>query len=240
MERLDVLGHRELRATLLFARAHPRPVTAAEVASVLGVPRSAARWRLERLAAAGLLVSAFERRSGRSGPGAGRPAKTYAVAPETTQLEFPARRYEQLLELLISALPRRSRPARLAEVGFRFGRQLASAARLRTTANPALAFERICRALGRLGFQASVLSVSESEAVILTPTCPLRPLVVTDSEARAIDQSMWRGLVAGALTGYTVSDAACETHDCLDTGSPCRIVLTLGPTVQAAQAPQPA
>jgi predicted ArsR family transcriptional regulator len=60
-----------------------------------------ARWRLEKLVEAGLLVIGLERRSGRSGPGAGRPAKTYAPVAETAAIEFPRRRYEALLGLLL-------------------------------------------------------------------------------------------------------------------------------------------
>src|SRR5205823_10249443 len=105
MHRLDSLGDRALRETLLFARAQPLPVTADEVAAAQRIHRNVARGRLERLSEAGLLIASFERRTGRTGPGAGRPAKTYRVAPELTAIEFPTRRYEQLIGLLIAALP---------------------------------------------------------------------------------------------------------------------------------------
>src|SRR3954454_14434577 len=105
MELLDELGGSELRDTLLHARAQDRAVSADDVASAFGIHRNVARSRLERLASAGLLEPAFERRSGRQGPGAGRPAKVYAVAPELTPLEFPHRHSEELLSLLASALP---------------------------------------------------------------------------------------------------------------------------------------
>ena len=100
MHRLDAIGDQELRETLLYTRARPLPVTADEVAAAHGVHRSVARGRIERLADAGLLIRSFERRTGRTGPGAGRPAKTYRVAPELTTIEFPARRYEQLIGLV--------------------------------------------------------------------------------------------------------------------------------------------
>src|SRR5213082_1940076 len=96
MHRLDSVGDRELRETLLFARAQPQPVTADQLAAAQEVHRNVARGRLERLAEAGLLIASFERRTGRTGPGAGRPAKTYRVAPELSAIEFPERRYEQI------------------------------------------------------------------------------------------------------------------------------------------------
>src|SRR5436305_13757541 len=91
MERLDALGDPELRTTVLLVRAARNPLTADDVAEQLDVARSVARWRLERLAEAGLVTVEFERRTGRSGPGAGRPAKTYGATPATGGLGFPRR-----------------------------------------------------------------------------------------------------------------------------------------------------
>src|SRR5438046_9891652 len=112
MHRLDSIGDRELRETLLYARAQPLPVTADEVASAQRIHRNVARGRLERLADAGLLLPSFERRTGRTGPGAGRPAKTYRVAPELTAIEVPERRYERLIGLASGRLRDRGRRAR--------------------------------------------------------------------------------------------------------------------------------
>jgi predicted ArsR family transcriptional regulator len=226
VNRLDALGDPGLRSTLLFIRAQGQPVVAAEVAERLDIPRSAARWRLERLAGKGLLVTGFERRSGRSGPGAGRPAKTYAAAPETAAIEFPRRHYETLISSLIGALPHPKRPKQLGRVGYEFGIALAAAAGLRRTTSFPRALERLCRALGRLGFQATVDSVSEGKAVIVSATCPLRPLVRADAAARAIDEGMWRGLVAAAAGEEAATRLTCRTHNCLDDDAPCRIVLT--------------
>src|SRR4051812_13116904 len=124
MHRLDSIGDPDLRETLLFARRQPRPVTADDVAAALGTHRNVARGRLERLAEAGLLIASFERRTGRTGPGAGRPAKSYRVAPELSAIEFPRRRYEQLISLVVEALPARTRRDRLHEIGIEFGREL--------------------------------------------------------------------------------------------------------------------
>jgi predicted ArsR family transcriptional regulator len=46
-----------------------------EAASALGIGRTLAAFHLDKLADLGLLEVAFARRTGRSGPGAGRPAK---------------------------------------------------------------------------------------------------------------------------------------------------------------------
>ena len=227
MHRLDALGDPGLRATLVFVRSRQEPPSAGEVAAELGLSRSVARWRLERLVESGFLEPQFVNRTGRRGPGAGRPEKTYAVVAETDTLEFPSRHFEELLRLLIEALPVRGRGRRLDEVGFAFGAELARAARLRPATRMATALERLCRALGALGFQAAVASLTGDRAVLVTPTCPLRPLVVGAPAARDVDQGMWRGLLAGALQGLDPSGVRCETHECLSGNAPCRILIRL-------------
>jgi predicted ArsR family transcriptional regulator len=223
MDELEAVGEPELRETLLFARASSRPVTADEVAAAQAVHRNVARSRLERLAEAGLLEVSYERRSGRTGPGAGRPAKTYAVAPSGDAIEFPRRRYESLLGLLMDGVSAK----RLRTIGEAFGDELADAARLRATASPQRAFEAVCRAVGSLGYQASVESVNGESAVLATPTCPLRPLVRARADAAEIDRGMWAGLVRRALDGGEVASVECETKDCLADHASCRVLIRL-------------
>jgi predicted ArsR family transcriptional regulator len=228
MDRLDALGDPALRSTVLLVRAAAKPLTADDVAEQQDLSRSVARWRLERLVEAGLATVSFERRSGRSGPGGGRPAKTYAAAPETRAVEFPPRHYEALVARLVEALPRRGRARQLDDAGYSFGLELGREARLRPAATVRASLERLCRGLGRLGFQAAVESVKDGEAVIVSATCPLRPVVVSDAEARALDAGMWRGLLGAAAGPAVAASARCTTHDCLDPGAPCRIVVAYG------------
>lgn len=224
MDALEAIGDPDLRATLLFVRGARRAVSIGEVAEAHGVHHNVARGRLERLAAAGLVVAGFERRSGRSGPGAGRPAKVYAPAPETAAIEFPERRYAELVGLLVDALPQR----RLSDVGTEFGTALATAAGVGSECDPQAGLERMCDAVGSLGFQARLERVDDVSAEIVTPTCPLRPLVVASPAAAELDHGLWRGLVAAALDGVRVEDVGCDTHDCLDARSSCRVVVSLG------------
>jgi predicted ArsR family transcriptional regulator len=228
VDRLDALGDPALRSTVLLVRAAAKPVTADDVAEALDIARSVARWRLERLAEAGLVTVEFERRSGRSGPGAGRPAKAYAAAPETSAVEFPRRHYEALVGRLVDALPQRGRAKHLEGVGYSFGLELGRAARLRPAKSIRASLDRLCRGLGRLGFQAAVESLGHHEAVIVSATCPLRPVVVGDVDARALDAGMWRGLLASAAGPTAAASARCSTHNCLDARAPCRIVVAFG------------
>lgn len=226
MDELEAVGDPGLREALLFARGRPRPVTADDLAEAQRVHRNVARSRLERLVEAGLLASGYERRTGRTGPGAGRPAKTYAVEPQLTPIEFPARGYESLLGLLVDGLPASGRKKRLHGIGVTFGEELARAAKLRPSSSLRAACGGVCKAVGRLGYQASLDDVTADRAVITTPTCPLRPLVRAHPEAVEIDRGMWSGLVAQA-SGAAAVRIECETHGCTDDHASCRVLITL-------------
>jgi predicted ArsR family transcriptional regulator len=227
LDKLQAIGDPELRATFLYARSQDQPVTADEVAEEKRVHRNVARSRLERLVTAGLLVPGYERRSGRTGPGAGRPAKTYAVAPELQALEFPTGRYERLIGVLLDALPKRDRRRRLGELGVELGEELAGAAGLAPAKTYRAAVERLCTAIRRLGYQASLVELGGAGALIETATCPLRPLVHSRPEIAELDRGMWAGLAARAFAGASVEQFSCETRDCLQDDAPCRVLITL-------------
>jgi predicted ArsR family transcriptional regulator len=226
MDKLEAAGDPDLRDALRFVRAQARPVTADELAKAQAVHRNVARSRLERLVEAELLEPGYERRTGRTGPGAGRPAKTYAVLPELTAIEFPVRRYESLLGLMLDALPASGRTKRLHRVGVAFGEELALAAHLRPATTLRAACEAVCEAVRGLGYQASVEEVTDEGALLATPTCPLRPLVRARPEAAELDRGMWSGLVARA-SGAAVERVECETRDCFVDHASCRVRITL-------------
>ncbi|MGY1704377.1 helix-turn-helix transcriptional regulator [Geodermatophilus sp. SYSU D00697] len=82
----------------------PAPVSRDEAAAALGVPRGTTAFHLDRLVADGLLDVSFERRTGRTGPGAGRPAKLYRRADCSVEVSLPGRRYDLAGDLLAGAL----------------------------------------------------------------------------------------------------------------------------------------
>jgi predicted ArsR family transcriptional regulator len=220
---LDAVAQPELREIVLFARSQPQPVSADDVAERFGVHRTVARARLERLADAGLLTVSFERRTGRSGPGAGRPTKLYSVPPETEAIEFPERHYDLLLGHLAGLLPAEA----LAEAGVSFGADLAAEADLGRARGLRPAAEKACSALGALGFQATVVEATENSVTIATPTCPLRPLVIANpADTVAIDRGLWIGLLEAHLSGGNCNGVTCEAEGCLDPHACCRVRLT--------------
>lgn len=228
LDRLAAAGDPQLRRVLLYARSRQEPFTAHEVALALGIHRNVARSRLDRLAEAGSLTVSPERRGGRGGPGAGRPANVYRVTPEVEAIEFPDRRLAELIGLLVSKLPARSREKALREAGEDFGRTLATAASLKASGNLRTGLQRVCDALGSLGFQASLLSIEGDTATLETATCPLRPLVMKWPEAGGIDRGMWAGLVERGVRGISAGLVECETPRCRSGEAPCSVLLSLG------------
>ncbi len=85
-------------------QAEARPLGRDELAERTGLPRATVAFHLDRLAEAGALTVAFARLTGRSGPGAGRPAKLYAVAGDELSASIPPRSYDVVGDLLATAV----------------------------------------------------------------------------------------------------------------------------------------
>jgi predicted ArsR family transcriptional regulator len=102
-----------------------QPVGRDEVADALGVGRTLAAFHLDKLVAAGLLETSYARRTGRSGPGAGRPAKLYRLAAAEHAVSVPPRAYRTAAELLAEALEQAGAEEVLYEVARRHGRSTA-------------------------------------------------------------------------------------------------------------------
>jgi predicted ArsR family transcriptional regulator len=77
-----------------------------EAADAVGIERATAAHHLDRLADDGLLEIDYQRRSGRRGPGAGRPAKLYRRARRDFDVSLPPREYQLAGRLLADAVVR--------------------------------------------------------------------------------------------------------------------------------------
>ncbi len=102
------------------------PVGRDEVAAALGVGRTLAAFHLDKLVAAGLLETSYARRSGKTGPGAGRPAKLYRVAAAEHVVSVPPRAYRVAAEMLAEALEQAGAEDVLYQVAQRHGRAAAA------------------------------------------------------------------------------------------------------------------
>jgi predicted ArsR family transcriptional regulator len=108
----------------------PAPVTRDEAAAALDLPRATAAFHLDRMVDDGLLDVHFERRTGRTGPGAGRPAKLYRRAECAVEVSLPERHYDLAGDLLAAAVVEAERTgerpaAVLDRQAFARGRELA-------------------------------------------------------------------------------------------------------------------
>ena len=82
------------------------PLSRDDIAQALAMGRTLAAFHLDKLAEAGLLEFTFARPHGRSGPGAGRPAKLYRTAAGDVAVHVPPRNYPDLAVMLAEAMER--------------------------------------------------------------------------------------------------------------------------------------
>jgi predicted ArsR family transcriptional regulator len=150
------------------------PVGRDEAAAALDLARSTVAFHLDRLAEEGLLEVVYERRTGRSGPGAGRPAKLYRRSSREVAVSLPSRHYDLAGDLLAGALeeaeatgasPRKVLQKRAHQVG----RCLAAAVR-DAGAHPD-ARRLVLEALESCGYEPR----TEKDAVVLV-NCPFHAL----------------------------------------------------------------
>jgi predicted ArsR family transcriptional regulator len=98
------LGDPLRRALYRHVAERGLPVSRDDAALAVGISRPLAAYHLDKLIGDGLLEARYQRRGGRQGPGAGRPAKHYVRADRQLELSLPARDYAVLAELLAGAV----------------------------------------------------------------------------------------------------------------------------------------
>jgi len=87
-----------------FVSGRGEPVGRDEAAAAVGIGRALAVYHLDKLVEAGLLTASYRRPPGRTGPGAGRPAKVYARSCGEFTVTVPVREYELAAQLLVKAV----------------------------------------------------------------------------------------------------------------------------------------
>ena len=94
------------RALYYFVARQPGAVSRDQAAQGIEVPRHTAKFHLDKLVDEGLLTTEFRRLTGRSGPGAGRPAKLYRRTRKEISVSLPHRRYDLASHALADAVER--------------------------------------------------------------------------------------------------------------------------------------
>src|SRR5215213_10929356 len=102
--RIGVLADPVRRELYRFVCSQDQPVSRDHAAHAAGIARHKAKFHLDRLEAAGLLEADYVRLTGRSGPGAGRPAKRYRRGRKEFAVTLPARDYELAGHIMADAI----------------------------------------------------------------------------------------------------------------------------------------
>lgn len=171
-------------------------MTTSEIAEIFGIHPNVARHHLDKLAVDGYLAVSMQRRSGRRGPGAGRPAKCYEASDKSIDLHFPSRRQHILIELLLRLIERIGEEdvALVAqEVGREYGRELAQQIGEPTTAGYEAAVRAVAQAMTGIGFQ---MSTTLDPRTVLTRQCPFGEAAADHPEVVC---SLDRGIVIGLM-----------------------------------------
>jgi len=175
------------------------PVGREEAAATLGISRDLAAFHLDRLVAARLLDTEYRRRSGRSGPGAGRPAKLYRRADRSIEVTLPARRYERAADVLATAigqLPRRVGVATVTAIARDQGIRIGAGLRRGLGRRPARArsLDALVDTLTDEGYEPSI----DVDGRLCLRNCPFDALV---PEHRDVTCAMNLAWAEGVLDG---------------------------------------
>lgn len=196
----------------------PAPVSRDDAAGALELPRTTVAFHLDRLVDEDLLDVIYQRRTGRTGPGAGRPAKLYQRSHQHVAVSLPQRRYDLAGRLLSSAVedaersgnsPRETLAQRAYELGKELGETARSAAGDRDTRDTAI------QVLEAYGFEPRIDNGEVSLA-----NCPFHALAQDYTElVCGMNLRLLDGLLDGlADTGLTARLDPSPLHCCVRIG----------------------
>jgi len=101
---IAALGEPVRLALYRYVVDRPEPVSREQAATGIGIAHHVAKFHLDKLEADGLLEVEYRRPPGRSGPGAGRPAKLYRRSSRAIAVSFPERRYDLVGHVMAEAI----------------------------------------------------------------------------------------------------------------------------------------
>jgi len=190
------LGDTTRRGIYVMVREAHEPVTANQIASAFDIHANVARHHLDRL-----LTEGFIRTSDRpvTATTAGRPAKRYEVTEKSVSVQYSARKYDRLAELLTQVITQLDdgRALEIAEaVGHDFGIELAGEIGLASDEGFEEAAMAVAQAMMGRGLGAST---DPAENRIVAQFCPLCTTVASQPEVVGrIDHGIVQGLLESA------------------------------------------
>jgi predicted ArsR family transcriptional regulator len=173
------------------------PVSRDEAAAATEVPRATVAFHLDKLVDEGLLDVVFERRTGRTGPGAGRPSKLYRRAECDVAVSLPERRYDLAGGLLAAAIDEAQAAGvsprdALARRAFDRGREFGRAARGADGDPPGR--DAVLRVLEEQGFEPD-----DDDGAVTLASCPFHALAREHTElVCGMNLQLLRGVLDGA------------------------------------------
>jgi predicted ArsR family transcriptional regulator len=165
------------RALYQFVVQSADAVSREQAAEGVGVQRALAAFHLDKLAEEGLLDFEFRRLTGRSGPGAGRPAKLYRRSARQIDVSLPPREYDVAALLFAQAIEEAGAKgdvrAALGRVSFAFGERMGADAEARagSRASNKKRREALVAVLGEHGFEPHVI-----DGEVVLANCPFHAL----------------------------------------------------------------
>jgi predicted ArsR family transcriptional regulator len=190
----SALGDPTRRAIYIAVRESAEPLTTSHVAELFGIHPNVARHHLDRLADDGYVRVSHRRPAGKTGPGAGRPAKCYEASNKEVSVHFAPRRFEMLVEMLIRVLDEVA-PENIGQVAESVGRAYGAelAAEIGVPDQPGYdgAVQAVARAMTGLGFTSDPDLAGQR---LLTTNCPFAEAATSHPEVIC---SLDRGIVTG-------------------------------------------
>lgn len=165
IEAIGVLQDPVRRRLYEVVAGHGEPVSRNAAAEAVGIQRTLAAHHLDKLVEAGLLETESRRLTGRSGPGAGRPAKLYRRAAGEHQVSIPPRDYRIAADLLAQVAEQARLDAELQAAARRRG------ADLRGDGEPIADLSDAAERLAARGYEPF-----DDEGVVRLRNCPFHAL----------------------------------------------------------------
>lgn len=200
--------------------ASQEPVGRDDAAEALGMSRELAAFHLDRLVQGSLLETEYRRRGGRTGPGAGRPAKLYRRANRQVAISLPPRNYAFAADLMATALDRSgaasagaASAAVVATVARERGTAVGAGARRQAAALPDR--NRILKALlDVLRVAGYEPSIETKEGTVTLRNCPYQELAADHRELTCGMSLAWAGGVVDGLGSPASAQLAPEPGRC--------------------------
>lgn len=187
------LGDTTRRGIYVMIRESHGPVTASQIAANFQIHPNVARHHLDRLVTDGF-IRVSERQASKAA--AGRPAKHYEATDKAVSVQYSARKYDALAELLVTVIDRLDTGEAIdiaSQVGHEYGIRLGAEIGVPDDEGYEVAAMAIATSMMDRGLGASTVA---SENRIVARFCPLGG---SDDDGPDILLSLDRGIVHGLL-----------------------------------------